>query len=278
MFMATLELDDGSLWYDERGDGPPLVFLHGAWMDGNAWEHQLRRFSEDYRVISPDLRGHGRTGDTDPRRYSIELFADDLESLLAHLDVAEPTLCGLSMGNMVVQEYLARHPERPAAAVLGGPARSLPPVDLPRTMKALGPPTAGLAASLSIGGTKATFRSMLQTIRATTGEPWIAANSEVRSRAVEAAGDVSRSEFRKIFHALYRYEPPDLSDVGTPTLAIYGAGESSLVKKQGHQIVDSVERGHVASIPDAAHLVNLDRPEAFNETVASFLDNSETAA
>ena len=276
--MPALELEDGTLWYDERGTGRPLVFLHGAWMDGDAWEHQLGHFAPAYRVVSPDLRGHGRTGATAPRRYSVELFADDLEALLADLEGEAPILCGLSLGSMVVQEYLARHPDAPAAAVLGGPVRSMPPVELPRAMKALARPTAGIAASLSLGGPTATFRSMLQAIRAATGGPWIAADPAVRSRAIEAAGEVSRSEFRKIFRALYRFDPPDLSHVGTPTLAVYGTDESSLVKRQGHRIVDSVDRGAVQSIPDAAHLVNLDRPEAFNATIEGFLEDVGAAA
>jgi non-heme chloroperoxidase len=276
--MAALELDDGSLWYEERGAGTPLVFLHGAWMSGDAWEHQLDHFAEEYRVVSLDSRGHGRTGGTDPRRYSIELFADDLEALLAHLEVDRPILCGLSMGNMVIQEYLSRHPDGPAAAVLGGPVRSLPPVALPQSLKALTSPAPGLATSLSLGGTEATFRSMLRSIRTVTGEPWIAADPAVRSRAIEAAGELSRSEFRKVFQALYRYDPPDLSDVLAPTLAVYGRGETSLVKRQGQQLADSVARGAVQPIPGAAHLVNLDRPAAFNATVEAFLDETGAAA
>lgn len=274
--MPTLSVEDGQLWYGDRGEGQPIVFLHGAWMSGEAWNEQYDRFGGDYRVVRVDLRGHGRSGATDRRRYSVGLFADDLERLVAHLDLADPILCGLSLGNIITQEYLHRHHSTVAAAILGGPARSLPPVELPPELKRLGPPP-GIATSLWLTGSRATFRSMLRAIRAATGAPWIARSRDVRARAIEAAGAVPRSEFRKIYRALYRYEPPTLSHVETPTLAIYGQDESSLVKRQGRQVIESVGTGAVASVPDAAHLVNLDNPAAFNDRMATFLADQNLA-
>lgn len=275
--MAALPLGDGSLWYDVTGSGPPLVFIHGGWMNGDAWDEQVDRFAEDYRVVTFDLRGHGRTGATDARRYSVELFADDLEVLLDHLDVEDPILCGLSLGNMVAQEYLHRHPDRPAGAVLGGPVTSMVPVDLPAGLKPFVSPVAGIQTSLRLAGSKATFRSMLGSIRTATGTTWISVDPETRARAVELAGTVPRTEFRKIFEALYRYDAPDLADVSAPTLAIYGESEADLVKDQGRRLVDSIDGASVAVVPEAAHLVNLDNPDAFNARVADFLGGVETA-
>lgn len=275
--METVAVEDGRLWYDETGTGPPLVFLHGGWMDADAWTPQVQHFAGNFRVIRADLRGHGRTGPTDSRRYSIDLFADDVERLLAHLDVERPILCGLSLGNLVAQTYLHRHPEAVAGAVLGGPLRSMPPVEVPAWAKSWASPTAGLRASLSTVGSKVTFRSLLGSIRAVQGRPWLSVDAETRARAVEMAGQMPSREFRKVFEALYRFDPPDLSGVSAPTLAIYGSDESPLVKRQGHRIAAAVGDGTVASIADAGHLVNLDRPAAFNDAVASFLRNLDRA-
>ncbi len=276
--MAVLDLEDGSLWYDETGVGQPLVFVHGGWMDGTAWDQQVERFADDYRVVTLDVRGHGRTGPTDRRNYSIDLFADDLERLLAHLDLDEPIVCGLSLGNFITQEYLSRHPDRLAAAILGGPARSMPPVDLPAAAKLATYPEAGVRTSLCLSGTKGTFRSMLASIRSATGSPWISVNRAVRERAIEDAGSMSPAEYQKVFSALYRYDPPSLREVSTPTMAIYGEGEFELVKRQGRQMAAAVEDGAVRSIPNAAHLVNLDNPAEFNAALADFLEDAGVAA
>jgi pimeloyl-ACP methyl ester carboxylesterase len=268
--MATLSVEGGDIWYETRGEGLPLVFLHGAWSNTDVWDPQVERFADEYQVVRMDIRGHGRTGPTDPRQYSIELFADDLESLLAHLDIEEPILCGLSMGNIIAQEYLDRHPDRATAAVLGGPARSMPPVDLPDPMNALEPPP-GLDTTLALAGSKTTFRTLLRSIRAATGGPWIAADPDVREGAIEAAGEIDTREFHKIYRALFDYDPPALDHVETPTMVIYGREESALVKRQGQEVADHVDVGSVVAVEEAAHLVNVDNPAAFNARVGAFL-------
>ncbi|WP_246999895.1 alpha/beta fold hydrolase [Halosolutus gelatinilyticus] len=271
--MPELTRENGTIWYETTGDGSPLVFVHGGWMNGEAWAPQVDRFADEYRVVTLDVRGHGKTGPTEPDRYSIELFADDLEALLGHLDLEDPVLCGLSLGSMIVQEYLSRHPNRASGAILGGAIRSLPPIDLPPGVKSAASPLPLLSTSLAMTGPKTTFRTMLGSIRTTTGKPWLACTPEVRETALDAVGDVSRSEFRKVFGALYRYEPPALDRVATPTLVIHGAHEAPLVKKQGRRVAATVADGTWLTIDGAAHLVNQDRPEAFNDASTAFLDD-----
>lgn len=273
--MATLTLDDATLWYDETGEGRPLVFVHGGWSSADAWRPQVEAFADDYRVITVDVRGHGRTGATDRDRYSIDLFTDDLEQLFDRLGIGvdgeRPILCGLSLGGMVVQTYLDRHPDGVDAAVLAGPVRSMPPIDLPSWLKWATSPLPAIAASLTTVGSEATFRSLLGSVRTATGEPWLAADPSVRSQAIATAGDVPASEFRKVFAALYRFDPPDLSGIETPLSVVYGDQEAPPVKRQGESIAASVENGRATEIPDAGHIVNLDSPEAFNAACREFL-------
>lgn len=276
--MTTLSLDDCALSYEDTGEGRPLVFLHGGWQNATAWRPQVERFASENRVITLDVRGHGRTGATDRRRYSVDLFADDLEELLDRLEIDRPILCGLSLGSMVVQTYLDRHPDRAAGAILAGPVRSIPPYDVPRAVKPFVSPLPAITASLSTAGTEATFRSLLLSTRTTTGGPWLAVDSSVRAEAFDALEDVSRAEFRKIFRALYRFDPPGLSHVATPTLVVYGDHEAPPVKRQGERIAASVDGGTRVELPDAGHLVNQDSPEAFNAAAAEFLDGLDAAS
>ncbi|QFU83021.1 alpha/beta fold hydrolase [Natronorubrum aibiense] len=270
--MATLPLEDGTLWYETHGDGQPLVFIHGGWMNGQAWTPQVERFADEYQVVTLDVRGHGKTGATEPSQYSIELFTDDLEALLAHLDLEAPILCGLSLGSMVTQEFLDRHPDRAAGAVLGGAVRSMPPMDLPPGMKPLLSPMPALTTSLSMMGPETMFRSLLLSIQATTGEQWLSIDPSVRATALDAVGEISRDEFRKVFGALYRYEPSELTHVETPALVIHGEQEAPLVKRQGRQLVSELAAGERLELSNSGHLVNQDRPNAFNAATASFLE------
>ncbi|WP_254535142.1 alpha/beta fold hydrolase [Halomarina litorea] len=268
--MTTVALDDTTLWYDETGEGRPLVFVHGGWSNAHAWTPQVESFADEYRVIRLDVRGHGRTGATDEERYSIDLFTDDLERLLDHLNVESPLLCGLSLGGMVVQNYLDRHPDRAAGALLAGPVRSMPPVDMPTWVKPFCSPLPALAGSLATMGSEATFRSMLAGITVTTGSRWLSIDPSVRRAAIATAGEVDPDEFHKVFAALYRFDPPDLSHVETPVALVFGDHEAPLVKYQGRRLAAEVGAS-VTEIPDAGHLVNLDAPSAFDETLADLL-------
>ena len=275
--MAALELDDDTIHYETTGDGPPLVFVHGGWLDSTAWEPQVEHFADEYRVVTLDVRGHGNTGATATDRYSVELFADDLEALFAHLEIERPICCGLSLGSMVVQEYLDRHPDRAAGAILGGAVRSMPPVELPTGLKPFLSPLPALTASLTMTGSAGTFRSMLTSIQATTGQRWLSVDPAVRAEAIDTVGDIPSAEYRKIFEALYRYEPPELTGLETPTLVVHGDQEVPLVKRQGAQIASAVTDGTRVELADSGHLVNQDRPRAFNATAADFLETLSTA-
>jgi len=270
--MATLTLEDGTIYYERVGDGPPLIFVHGGLMNGQAWRPQVEYFADEYEVVTFDVRGHGQTGSTDADQYSIDLFTDDLEAVLSHLEIDRPILCGLSLGSMVVQSYLSRHPGRAAGAILPGALRSMPPVALPYGTKPFLSPSPALASTLSTTGPRTTFRSLLYSVRATTGDHWLSVDPDVREQALDAVGDISRAEFQKIFAALFRYEPPELVGVTTPTLVIHGASEAPPVKQQGEAIASEVEDGSRFTFANAGHLVNQDRPQAFNEATDAFLN------
>lgn len=275
--MPTISLDDAELWYDEAGSGQPLVLVHGGWLNADAWAPQLDDFADDYRVITVDSRGHGDTGATDARRYSVDLFVDDLERVLAELDVERPILCGLSLGAMTVQAYLDRHPDDVAAAVFAGPVRTMPPVAMPSAVKSLFTPVPAVGATAHALGTVATFRSLLCSIRAATGRRWLSVDPDVRRRAIDAVSDIRPDEYRKIFGAIYDFEPPDLSGVDVPALVVWGDHESPLVVAQGRQLARELGDARTLEIPDAGHLVNQDSPAAFNDAVRSFLASADQA-
>lgn len=272
--MATASLSDVQVHYDDQGEGPALVFVHGAWSDAESWQPQVERFSEDHRTITYDLRGHGKTGSSDQRTYSIDLFVDDLEALLDELEVEQAVICGLSLGSMIAQSYLARYPERVEGIVLAGAIQTFPPVRMPKPMKRALSPAAPLGASLAMMGTRPTFQMLLGSIRTVTGGPWLSLDPEVRKEALQAVEETSASEFKKVFKALYAFEPPALDDVSVPALVVYGDRDAPPVKGQSKELARTLG-GKGVMIRNAAHMVNQDQPEAFNATLAEFLSEIE---
>lgn len=275
--MTTASVSDIRVHYTDSGEGPPLVFVHGAWSDAEGWQPQIEAFGDDYRTIAYDLRGHGETGPSDRQRYSVDLFVEDLEALLDELDVDRPVLCGLSLGSMIVQSYLARHPDRVEGVVLAGALQTFPPVRIPTPLKYAMSPMVPLSVSLTATGTRSTFKALLGSIRAITGGPWLSRDADTRRTALDAVEETSRGEFRKIFKALYRYEPPALDGVSVPALIVYGEHDARPVKRQSDELARTLG-GRAVQIADAAHLVNQDNPEAFNETFAEFLSGLDCEA
>jgi pimeloyl-ACP methyl ester carboxylesterase len=114
------------LFHEEVGHGdPPLLLVHGWCCDHTYFEPQARHFARHHRVVSVDLRGHGRSDE--PRQsYAIESFADDLAWVCERLALARPVVVGHSMGGIVAFDLAARYPELPARSSIWTLRRSCP--------------------------------------------------------------------------------------------------------------------------------------------------------
>ncbi len=112
-----LETGGMELHYDIEGDGEPLLFLHGFMGVGADWRYVFAELPAGYRIIAPDLRGHGRS--TNPSgEYSHRLCARDVTALLDHLGVRDVKAIGISGGGIVLLHLLTADPARLDAAVL----------------------------------------------------------------------------------------------------------------------------------------------------------------
>ena len=105
------------MYYEVRGEGEPLLLLHGGMGIGNDWRHIFAADPDGYRVIVPDLRGHGQS--TNPaRRFTFRQCGRDLLALLDHLRIARTKAIGMSMGAKTLLHVATMQPDRIAAMVL----------------------------------------------------------------------------------------------------------------------------------------------------------------
>jgi non-heme chloroperoxidase len=100
---------DIEVYYEDHGEGQPVVLIHGYPLDGHSWERQTRvLLAAGFRVITYDRRGFGRSSQP-TIGYDYDTFAADLKTLLDHLDVRDIVLCGFSMGTGEVTRYLGTY-------------------------------------------------------------------------------------------------------------------------------------------------------------------------
>jgi pimeloyl-ACP methyl ester carboxylesterase len=125
--MPEVTVGDYELNYVDRGDGPPLVLIHGLAGDQSAWLPQLEAWSESYRVIAFDNRGAGRSTQVD-EPISTEDMAHDTLGLMDALGVESACIVGRSMGGAIAQHIALLAPERVNGLVLCASFAKLDPV------------------------------------------------------------------------------------------------------------------------------------------------------
>lgn len=100
------------LYYEETGQGFPLIWCHEYGGDHRSWEIQVRHFARRYRVVTWNYRGYPPSDvPKEPEAYSVEILVDDLRGLMRHLGVPRAHVGGLSMGGGVALNFGIRYPE-----------------------------------------------------------------------------------------------------------------------------------------------------------------------
>ncbi len=99
------------MYYEVHGDGPPLVMLHGAYMNAEHMAPLVEALASSRRVIVPEMQNHGRTADAD-RPITYEQMADDTAELIGRLELGRPDVLGYSMGAGIGLQLAIRHPDK----------------------------------------------------------------------------------------------------------------------------------------------------------------------
>jgi pimeloyl-ACP methyl ester carboxylesterase len=114
----SIDVNGVALYYEVQGEGDPLILIHGGLVSSAMWQAILPHLVDDFRVMTPDSRGHGRS--TNPAgELSYPLIADDVAALIAALGLERPVVGGWSDGGQVALEFGARHPGVAGGLIVG---------------------------------------------------------------------------------------------------------------------------------------------------------------
>lgn len=271
--MPTVQTNGIETYYAERGTGPPVVFVHGAILDHGQWEPQMDALSDEYRTIAYDVRGHGRTGGSARKWYSIDLFADDLDALITALDLEKPVLCGLSTGGCIAQAYAAARSDRLAGLVL---ADTFTPelfdwrewLQRSAMLRATVPP-------VRLVGYQRVEKAMVWLQERIQGEG-ISGDYEKVERVRAEGPKMETDEFAKVIRAVAAFHGTeiDFSAITVPTLVLYGENEPAFIRRHAPKLDAEIPNASVRGVPGAGHALNLDNPEFFTAAMRNF---SQTA-
>lgn len=115
--MPMLDVDGISLYYTVNGTGIPIVFIHPPVLTCANFKYQVEELSQDFQVITFDIRGHGRSQYSEqPLTYP--LIVEDIKHLLDHLKIKKAFICGYSTGGSIVLEYLLNSADRSLGGIV----------------------------------------------------------------------------------------------------------------------------------------------------------------
>lgn len=259
-----ITLDDRRVHYDLLGaeEAPVVCFTHSLAADGGMWAEQVAPLlAAGYRVLRPDMRGHGGS-EPAPGDYTMEALAEDLAALLDALGIAQVDLVGLSVGAMIGQAFAPRHAQKLRSLVLcdtqpaageGARAAWSMPLAMVRQRGSVAPVATGM-------------------LRAWLGDPYKAAHprrwEEIRATilATTPAG------FEGCVAAMSTFDHAALlPSIRTPALVVCGGDDPMTKPAECRRVAELIPGARYEEIAGARHLVNVEAAERFTRRLLDWL-------
>jgi pimeloyl-ACP methyl ester carboxylesterase len=263
-----------NLYYEEHGQGTPLVFVHEFAGEARSWDLQVSFFSRRYRSIAYNARGYPPSDvPDDPKAYSQRQAVDDIRGLLDALKIDRAHICGLSMGGYASLHFGLIYPERALSLVVAG-------------------------CGYGSGGDRKDFQKDVEVTARKFEEDGMAKAAEFYSKGPTRVQFIDKDpKGWKLFHDLLAAQSarghaltmmgvqrtrPSVFELGeqmekltVPTLIMTGDEDDPCLEPNIF-MKRKIPTAGLVVIPKAGHTINLEEPEAFNRAVLDFLTAVDT--
>jgi len=249
--------------YTDRGTGTPVVLLHAFPLNRSMWDDQVAFLSQGFRVIAIDLRGHGDSK-LFSTPYTLDDLATDIKELLDSLDIQQAVFAGLSMGGYILFAFYRLFPTRVKGLILADTRAQADAADeragrlqMIRTAETQGPQAIAdiMLPRLLSAGTIAVRSDLVSKVRA------MIVNNSPETIVADLYAMIDRAN-----------SIPSLSQIACPTLIIVGELDRGTPPSDAQLMAKHITDARLAVLAEAAHLSNLENPEAFNTAMHAFLN------
>jgi pimeloyl-[acyl-carrier protein] methyl ester esterase len=256
-----------ALWYEDVGTGSPIVLIHGWCMSSAIWKYQLEGLAASYRLLAPDLRGHGSscevTGD-----LNFDSFANDLADLFDTLNISNGVLVGWSMGAQIALQSYAGLSDRLAALVL---------VSATPCFTASDDFPYGLAKNeahgMRIKVERNTKRALAGFHTRLFGEGEIESHPAA-SEILHLLSTIPSPDTSAVLDALDALAHTDmrhiLSSISIPTLIVNGGQDRVCLPEASDYLKEHISGAEQKYFPDCGHVPFLTRSQQFNAEIIRF--------
>ncbi|MCK2242650.1 MULTISPECIES: alpha/beta fold hydrolase [unclassified Crossiella] len=251
------------LSFDDQGAGEPVVLVHGHPFDRSMWRPQVEHLTASgLRVITPDLRGYGRSPVV-PGVTGLDVFAADLAELLDRLGVERFVLGGLSMGGQIVLECYRQFPHRIRGLLLADTFAEAETAQGKADRNA----QADRLLREGMAGYATEVLAKMVAPRTIEEQPEVAAHVLRMMQAAPPEGAAAALRGRA--------ERPDylplLPTITVPTLVVVGSADEFTPVRDARTIQQGILDASLTIIDGAGHLPNLERPAEFNAALDRLL-------
>lgn len=254
--------------YEHSESAEWVTFVHGAGGSSTIWYKQLRDFRKHFNILLLDLRGHGRSKlpvREKIKEYSFEKLGDDVVEVLQHLQISATHFIGISLGTIIIRDITERFPHLTKSMILGGAVMKI-----------------NLRGQIlmRVGDT---FKSVIPYLILYRLFAFVIMprkkHRESRNLFINEAKKLYQKEFKRWFSLVSQVNPLlsffRIKESGIPTLYVMG--------EEDHMFLPSISKlvkHHTTSkllvIPDCGHVVNVEKPDIFNQEVIAFIQFQAT--
>ena len=245
------------LYYEQHGEGSPIVLLHGVGGNHASWFHQVVAWRTKAKVITVDARGFGNSEDCE--QLGRAAFADDLYALLEELKLTRITIVAQSMGGGAATGFLARHPERVRSLVL---ADTLVGLELPND----------IAARMAQVARQTQCLTQLERVLG----PTFTAAQPAQAYLYTALASFNATNVRTLQGEQSTASADQLAATGVPILFVAGSEDVLFPPQEIYGFQQTLPGSTYLEIPCAGHSAYFEAPDAFNQQVFDWLDRQPT--
>jgi len=261
--MEHLRSDDAEIFYEIRGSGPPVVLLHPFPCDHEFWNPVAVALESRYRLILPDLRGHGDSAIGEGPALMAK-HATDVARVLDAADVGRAAFVGCSIGGYTLFEFWRRFRDRVTALALCD-TRPQPDTAEARSNRLQA------AATVLEQGNELFLEAMIPKLM---GRTTVATRPDVVAGALVMMRKMSAEDISQVQRGMADRPDsvPDLKTINVPTLIVIGEEDTFSTPADGEFMRQNIAGSHLKVIPKAGHYAPWEQPELVGKILRQFLD------
>jgi pimeloyl-ACP methyl ester carboxylesterase len=246
--------------YSAEGEGAPLILIHGIGASRHSWDGLIAQLKSQFRCISYDLRGHGKSP-VPPPPYTLDDLVADLEALREELHVERAHFAGHSLGGMIAPAYARKYPHRVLSLGLLSTAAFRTTDDSARVK--------GVIAAMRKEG----IAPVLQALKERWFTPEFARRRpEVVERRLNQVLAGDKEVFLSVFELYAETEMSAwLHEIRHPCLVLTGEDDGGCNPRLNRQIADALPNSELVILPALRHAILLEAAERVATPLASFL-------